>query len=121
MRRIMRGLATGGVLLALVLATPLLAQTPGRLPAAPKGFDKKRDDIARGKIETIEYDSKSVGTKRKMVIYTPPGYSKETKYPVFYLLHGAGDDETGWKVKGSADIILDNLYADKKLVPMIVV
>jgi len=56
-----------------------------------------------------------------MVVYTPPGYSKDTKYPVFYLLHGAGDDETGWRIKGSADVILDNLYADQKLVPMIVV
>src|SRR5207248_9238043 len=41
--------------------------------------------------------------------------------PVLYLLHGGGDDETGWQKKGSADVILDNLYADKKLVPMIVV
>jgi enterochelin esterase-like enzyme len=121
MRRIMIGLTAAGVTLALVLAAPLLAQTPGPLPAAPKGFDKKREDIARGKIETIEYDSKSVGTKRKMVIYTAPGVDAKGKVPVLYLLHGAGDDETGWKVKGSADIVLDNLYADKKLVPMIVV
>src|SRR5580765_4402595 len=56
-----------------------------------------------------------------MVIYTPPGYSKANKYPVFYLLHGIGDDETGWHKKGSADIVLDNLHADKKVVPMIVV
>lgn len=56
-----------------------------------------------------------------MVVYTPPGYSKDAKYPVLYLLHGAGDDETGWQKKGSADVILDNLYAAKKLVPMIVV
>jgi enterochelin esterase-like enzyme len=109
------------VALALVLVTSLGAQTPGPLPAAPKGFDKKRENIARGKVETIEYDSKSVGTKRKMVIYTPPGLDAAGKVPVFYLLHGGGDDETGWTVKGSADVILDNLYADKKLVPMIVV
>ena len=56
-----------------------------------------------------------------MVIYTPPGYSKDSKYPVLYLLHGAGDDETGWTKKGSAAVILDNLYAAKKIVPMIVV
>jgi len=55
------------------------------------------------------------------VIYTPPGYSKDTKYPVLYLLHGAGDDETGWTRRGAAEVILDNLYADKKLAPMIVV
>ena len=69
----------------------------------------------------MEYDSKSVGVKRKMVVYTPPGYSKDGKYPVLYLLHGIGDTETGWTQKGAAHVILDNLYADKKLVPMIVV
>jgi enterochelin esterase-like enzyme len=91
------------------------------LAPAPKGFAAKRDDIERGKVETVEYDSKSVGAKRKMVVYTPPGYAKDAKYPVLYLLHGGGDDETGWQKKGSAGVILDNLYADKKLVPMIVV
>lgn len=90
-------------------------------PAAPQGFDKKRDGITSGKVETVEYDSKTVGNKRKMVIYTPPGYSKDAKYPVLYLLHGIGDDETGWSQKGQAGIITDNLYADKKAVPMIVV
>jgi enterochelin esterase-like enzyme len=90
-------------------------------PCAPQGFDARRDDVARGKVETVEYDSKAVGAKRKMVVYTPPGYSAKTRYPVLYLLHGGGDDETGWRVKGSADVILDNLCADGKLVPPIVV
>jgi enterochelin esterase-like enzyme len=90
-------------------------------PAAPKGFDAKRDAIERGKVETVEYDSRSVGARRKLTVYLPPGYSNETKYPVLYLLHGAGDDETGWTRRGSASVILDNLYAEQKLVPMIVV
>jgi enterochelin esterase-like enzyme len=90
-------------------------------PPAPKGFDKVREGIARGKVETVEYDSKTVGNKRKMLIYTPPGYSTDTKYPVLYLLHGIGGDETEWNKNASPDIILNNLYADKKLVPMIVV
>ena len=59
--------------------------------------------------------------KRKMTVYTPPGYSKDKKYPVLYLLHGIGDNESGWSRTGKAEIILDNLYADKKAVPMIVV
>jgi enterochelin esterase-like enzyme len=54
-------------------------------------------------------------------VYTPPGYGKDKKYPVLYLLHGSGDDETGWVKKGSANVVLDNLYADKKAEPMIVV
>src|SRR5262249_55322385 len=87
----------------------------------PMGFDVERDKAERGKLEAVEYDSRSVGDKRKMMVYTPPGYKTDSKYPVFYLLHGGGDDETGWQKKGAADIILDNLYADKKLVPMIVV
>jgi enterochelin esterase-like enzyme len=91
------------------------------LQAAPKGFASKRDGIDRGKVETVEYDSKTVGRKRKMVVYTPPGYSKDKKYPVLYLLHGMGDTEGGWTRAGSANVILDNLLADKKIVPMIVV
>jgi enterochelin esterase-like enzyme len=90
-------------------------------PAAPEGFDKMREGIARGKIETVEYNSKTVGNKRKMLVYTPPGYSTETKYPVLYLLHGIGGDETEWYKNGAPQVILDNLYADKKIVPMIVV
>jgi len=90
-------------------------------PPAPAGFDARRDGIGQGKLEVVEYDSKTVGVKRKMVVYTPPGYSKDQKYPVLYLLHGIGDTESGWTRTGKADIILDNLYADKKAVPMIVV
>ena len=92
-----------------------------KAPAPPTGFDNKRDGIDRGKAETVEYESKTVGVKRAAVVYTPPGYSKDTKYPVLYLLHGIGDDETGWTKKGAADVILDNLYADKAVAPMIVV
>ncbi len=102
------------------LLLPALARAEGLAPA-PKGFDARRDTVARGHVETVEYDSKATGGKRKMTVYTPPGFSKDKKYPVLYLLHGAGDDETGWQKKGAADVILDNLYADKKAVPMIVV
>ena len=91
------------------------------LTPAPKGFDAKRDGIDRGKLETVEYDSTTVGAKRKAQVYTPPGYSKDKKYPVLYLLHGIGGDENEWTRGGVANVILDNLYADKKAVPMIVV
>jgi enterochelin esterase-like enzyme len=116
------GRLVGGAALLLILSGPAPAgDKPKELAAAPKGFDRKRDDIERGKVDAFEYDSKSVGSKRRAVLYTPPGYTKDAKYPVMYLLHGAGDDENGWTRKGAAEIILDNLYADKKLVPMIVV
>ena len=90
-------------------------------PPAPDGFDARREGISKGKTQTVEYHSKTVGVRRKMVVYTPPGYSTSTKYPVLYLLHGIGGDETNWTRAGSADAILDNLYADKKISPMIVV
>jgi enterochelin esterase-like enzyme len=110
-----------GVIPFLLLPALTRAEGPAPLPPAPKGFDAPRDNVEHGKLKTVEYESQATGGKRKMVIYTPPGYSKDKKYPVFYLLHGAGDDETGWQKKGAADVILDNLYADKKIIPMIVV
>jgi len=90
-------------------------------PPAPEGFDGRRSNIARGKVETVEYDSKSVGIVRKLSVYTPPGYSKDKKYPVLYLLHGLGGNHRQWLQPGQADVIMDNLLADGKTVPMIVV
>ncbi len=87
----------------------------------PASIVEERDDIPHGKLEMIEYESKSVGTTRKMNVYTPPGYSKDTKYPVLYLLHGIGGDETEWQRFANPNVMLDNLIADKKAVPMIVV
>jgi enterochelin esterase-like enzyme len=87
----------------------------------PAGFDKKREGIAHGKEEMVEYDSKTVGTRRKMLVYTPPGYSTDRKYPVLYLMHGIGGDETEWQRFATPDVLLDNLLADKKIEPMIVV
>lgn len=87
----------------------------------PNGYDQKRDGIARGRLETVEYDSSTVGVKRKARVYTPPGFSRDANYPVLYLLHGIGGDENEWARGGVPDTILDNLYADKLAVPMIVV
>lgn len=107
----------------LVFATaPALAQPDGgRFPAPPVGFDTRREGIDRGELQTIEYDSTTVGLKRKARVYTPPGYSRDRKFPVLYLLHGIGGDENEWSRGGAPDVILDNLYADKRAVPMIVV
>lgn len=89
-------------------------------PASP-GFDIVRTDIPRGKIDTISYNSTTVGATRKALIYTPPGYSKKKKYPVLYLLHGIGGDEKEWLNGGHPEVIFDNLYAEKKVEPMILV
>lgn len=90
-------------------------------PPPPKGFEIRREGIDHGNLETVEYDSTTVGVKRRARVYTPPGYAKDKQYPVLYLLHGIGGDEHEWTRHGSPNVILDNLYADKKAVPMIVV
>lgn len=91
------------------------------VPPAPEGFKAPREGIAHGRLEFVEYDSKTVGNKRRTLVYTPPGYAPEKKYPVLYLLHGIGGDEEEWRKGAKPEVILDNLYADHKAVPMIVV
>lgn len=106
---------------AVILLFSLTSFSQGTVQMAPTGFDVIRTDIPHGKIDTITYNSKAVGTNRKALVYTPPGYSKNKKYPVLYLLHGIGGDEREWFNQGQPQVILDNLYAEKKVEPMIVV
>jgi enterochelin esterase-like enzyme len=88
---------------------------------APAGFDLYHPDIAHGKIDSIFYESKTVGSTRKAMIYVPPGYSRDKNYSVLYLLHGIGGDEKEWLNGGHPEVILDNLYAENEIEPMIVV
>jgi enterochelin esterase-like enzyme len=106
-----------------VCTAALVAQTaqPRTFPNAPQGFDQPRQGIASGRVERLEYTSSVTGGKKPAMVYTPPGYSSAQKYPVLYLLHGIGGNETHWSGPGAAATILDNLIADKKAVPMIVV
>ncbi len=90
-------------------------------PDPSDSITQKRDGISRGTLEMIEYESKTVGTTRKMNVYTPPDYSKDKKYPVLYLLHGIGGDETEWQRTASPNVLFDNLIADGNSVPMLVV
>lgn len=108
------------VFLPLFLASFLLVNAQNITPA-PKGFDKPQEGIQKGSIDTANYRSTTVDTVRNALVYTPPGFSKKKKYPVLYLLHGIGGDEFEWFNNGQPHIILDNLYADGKLEPMIVV
>ena len=88
----------------------------------PATFDVAKAEIKHGKIDSISYTSSTVGTVRKALVYTPPGYSANKKYPVLYLLHGIGGDEKEWLNDGGhPDIIMDNLYAAGKVEPMIIV
>ncbi len=80
-------------------------------------------DVPHGQIREVWYHSSVTGTWRHALVYTPPGYDTQTKvrYPVLYLQHGGGEDETGWAKQGHVNFILDNLIAGKSCKPMIVV
>ena len=79
------------------------------------------NNVPHGNVNRVWYDSPTLGTKRRMTIYTPPTYEEGGKYPVLYLLHGAGGDEEAWPALGRQAQILDNLIAEGKAKPMIVV
>ena len=85
----------------------------------PQFYDAK--PVPHGEVRIRPYESKSLGVSRTLWIYTPPGYEQGRSYPVLYLLHGAGDVESGWTLIGRANLILDNLIAEKKARPMVVV
>ena len=80
-------------------------------------------DVPHGAISSKYYYSSVSESWRRLYVYTPPGYDQNlgTKYPVVYLQHGGGEDETGWVIQGKTDLILDNLIAEGKAKPMIVV
>lgn len=79
------------------------------------------NNVPHGNVSKVWYDSPTLGTSRRMTVYTPPTYDKGGRYPVLYLLHGAGGDEEAWPSLGRTAQILDNLIAAGKAKPMIVV
>jgi enterochelin esterase-like enzyme len=103
----------------LVSGTGLASQVevPGD---GPQYYDSK--PVPHGLVQIMTYESKATGATRQAYVYTPPDYNRATtKYPVFYLLHGGGDLDPGWVMTGRANIIMDNVIAERKAVPMIVV
>jgi enterochelin esterase family protein len=91
------------------------------VPGATSEFFAERP-VPHGQVAAVHYQSQAMGVPRRMHIYTPPGYSASNqKYPVLYLLHGAGDNDQSWLMAGRANFILDNLIAAGKAKPMIVV
>lgn len=88
--------------------------------ASPEAWDARPG--AHGTVHQHWYDSKALGMLRSVWVYTPPDYDRgNTSYPVLYLLHGSGGTESSWATTGLANVILDNLIADGKARPMIVV
>jgi enterochelin esterase-like enzyme len=90
-------------------------------PAPPAGFADPRPAAQAGRVEEFSYASGVTGTRRKASVYLPPGYSTERRYPVLYLLHGIGGNQDEWRGYVRAQAVLDNLIADGKALPMIVV
>jgi enterochelin esterase-like enzyme len=90
-------------------------------PDPPAGFNVRRDDIPHGEMLDVPYDSKTLGTRRQIRVYLPPGYSADRKYPTLYLQHGLGWNDLEWTQMRHADIVMDNLIADRKVQPMVMV
>ncbi len=106
----------------LTSPTPLTeTENLDKYPAAPEGFNVAREAIPHGEVKIVEYDSKTLGLRRMLRVYTPPGYSADRKYPVLYLHHGLGNTSTEWTQRARAPIIMDNLLAEKKAEPFIIV
>jgi predicted alpha/beta superfamily hydrolase len=91
------------------------------IPAHDQDFYALKD-VPHGKVEQVLFPSKSTNISRRAFVYTPPGYEKsKTKYPVLYLQHGWGEDETAWSNQGHANLIMDNMIAERKIKPFIIV
>jgi enterochelin esterase-like enzyme len=92
------------------------------IPAHDQDFYALKD-VPHGEVAQVLFPSKSTGKNRRAFVYTPPGYNKETnkRYPVLYLQHGWGEDETAWSNQGHANLIMDNLIAEGKIKPFIIV
>jgi enterochelin esterase family protein len=91
------------------------------VPGAASEFFAERA-VPHGQVAAVHYQSKALGVPRRMHVYTPPGYTTSNqRYPVLYLLHGAGDNDQSWLMAGRANFIFDNLIAAGKAKPMIVV
>jgi len=92
------------------------------IPAKDQDFYALKN-VPHGHVQQVLFPSKSTNTSRRAFVYTPPGYEKNTstKYPVLYLQHGWGEDETAWSNQGHANLIMDNLIADGKIKPFIIV
>lgn len=92
------------------------------IPAHDQDFYALKN-VPHGHVQQVLFPSASTNTSRRAFVYTPPGYEKDTKakYPVLYLQHGWGEDETAWSNQGHANLIMDNMIAEGKIKPFIIV
>jgi enterochelin esterase-like enzyme len=105
---------------ATVLASLPLAGSQAQDAATPEYLQLR--DVSHGDVHTLQYRSESLDRHREAIVYLPPAYyTKPDRYPVLYLLHGAGGDERTWIDRQQANVILDNLIADGRAEPFVVV
>lgn len=102
-------------------SSSIAAAASSTVTPAPQGYDAYRQNIPHGNVQQISYYSTTVGKSRNAMVYTPPGYTPSKTYNVLYLLHGIGGDQYEWLNGMNPKNILDNLYSENKLEPMIVV
>jgi enterochelin esterase-like enzyme len=111
-----------GLMVITFIKVNSLITTAETFPALPpSGFDQARGNIPHGQVSYINYQSKATNSQRRARIYLPPGYSTSKKYSVMYLLHGIGGNEDEWYNGGAPHVILDNLLAEGKIQPFILV
>ncbi len=111
-----------GLLLTTLMNITTINTSAATLPTLPPtGFDTIQNSIPHGQVSYFNYQSTATNSQRRARIYLPPGYSKNNKYSVLYLLHGYGGNENDWCDSGSANVILDNLIAAGNIKPFIVV
>ena len=114
-------IAVPASMLAFGLATIAVLLAVGAQDAEVPAYLEVRD-VPHGTVHEVSYRSTALGTDREVVVYTPPGYEASSdRYPVLYLLHGAGGIQTTWTERGRAHVILDNMIADGALAPLVVV
>lgn len=114
---------TAALLLLTISFAGAASAQPGRTTEQiPTPQWQQVRDVPHGEVQALNYWSESLDKDRAAMVYLPPGYESETEsYPVLYLLHGAGGDETTWTERQQAHVILDNLIADGELEPLVVV
>jgi enterochelin esterase family protein len=106
----------------VLFALPAAAQLEGSGDRVPTPEWQQMRNVPHGDVQELSYHSESLDQDREAIVYLPPGYQASAQsYPVLYLLHGAGGDETTWTERQQAHVILDNLIAEGELEPLIVV
>ncbi|PJI10546.1 MULTISPECIES: alpha/beta hydrolase [Clostridium] len=122
-RRIINLLLSGLMVITSLGAAPSVASAATTNPTLPSwDFDRYKNNIAHGTVQYIYYQSSATRSQRRAKIYLPPGYSAAKKYSVMYLFHGIGGSEEDWTTRGgNANLIADNLIAERKIKPSIMV